>query len=159
MKPGGRTLLLTLTASLAAAPVAGCGSSGTQAHTGPAHSVVVTDPATVGSIAVAVGDTIDFRVPPPAGEHRSNGQPVTWPAPYTSQPALLRAEAAQDCPADYTCEDFRALVTGSATIYVPSPSGIICGPNHECVGISARAPFPIPVLVRTGGAPVVSYRQ
>lgn len=150
---------MALTAALAAAPLGACGSSRSMPPTGSARSVVITDPTVVASITVAVGDTIDFRMPPLTGEHRFNGQPVDWPPPYTSQSTVLRAQAASGCPSGYTCAAFKAVATGSAILYLPSPSGVICGGGHGCIGIAARAPRPVPVDVGTRGVPVVRYRQ
>lgn len=155
----GRSLVLVLTASLAVTSLGGCGSSGKHAAAHPARSVVISDPSTVVSVTVAVGDTIDFRIPPLTGEHRSNGQPVTWPAPYASQTSVLQPEAVPDCPSDYTCEAFEARSVGTAILYSPSPSGIICGDGHGCAGVAAPLPRRIPVDVRDEGAPVVIYRR
>lgn len=148
-----------MAAGLTVASVAACGSTPSKPPNGSAHSVVIADPARLVSIAVAVGDTIDFRMPPLTGEHRFNGQPVTWPAPYTSQTSVLRAEAVSDCPSDYTCGAFKVVAAGTAVLYLASPSGVICGGGHGCIGISAPAPRRVPVEARGRGAPVVSYRQ
>lgn len=155
----GRALILVLAASVAITSLGGCGSSGIHARTNPARSVAISDPSAVASVTVAVGDAIDFRMPPLTGEHRFNGQPVTWPAPYASQTSVLQAEAVSDCPSDYTCVAFKALSAGTAVLYSPSPSGVICGDGHGCAGIAAPLPRQIPVDVRAEGAPVVIYRR
>ena len=142
--------------SVAVAVLAGCSSTDrASTRVGQVQPVVITSAATVASVTIAVVNEIDFRLRPAPG-HRPDGQAVTWPAPTSSDPTVLQPRGLGDCPANYTCEQFKAQAVGTADLIVAEPSGIIC--DAGCVGIAARAPHRIPVEVIRQGPSRVLYQ-
>ena len=123
----------------------------------PATPVVIRNPDAIATIIVAVGDDIDFRLAPQPGVHRPNGQPVNWPTPYTDDTAVLHPSHPETCPNHDTCQNFKAIASGTTKVYSVGPSGVICD-NQGCAGIQAALPHPIQVNVVAVGTPKVIYR-
>lgn len=79
---------------------------------------------------------------------------MTWPAPTSSDPAILRPSRFALCPSAVTCASFEAVSPGAAArIEAAAPGGIICsGVADRCAGVSAPV-FLIAVTVEATAGP------
>lgn len=142
--------------STAGIPVPVTGTPAPEATAGyvvTAGSVEITSPELVGSVTLAVGDRLTFRLAAVSG-HRPGGGPVEVPVPV-GEGRALQVVGTVRCPAAHTCAGFAAIATGSASVIVSGPSGVICGAGSACAGVSA-AVRSIPVRVVAAGPPSVT---
>jgi hypothetical protein len=113
------------------------------------HTVTVTEPDQVTDITVPVGGQVHLTLEAAPGARRSDGAPVTWPYPTSSNPVVLADAPPPPCASAVTCGWFEGKRPGAATISGSGPSGIICNAGH-CVGVAA-ALYRIAVTVVASG--------
>jgi hypothetical protein len=113
------------------------------------QTVTVTEPDQVTAITVPVGGQVHLTLQAAPGARRSDGSPVTWPYPISSNPAVLADAPPPPCASAITCGWFEGKSPGSATISGSGPSGIICN-EGDCVGVAA-ALYRIAVTVVASG--------
>src|SRR3974390_345051 len=85
------------------------------------QTVTVTEPNQVTAIPVPVGGQVPLTLEAAPGARRSDGSPVTWPYPTSSNPAVLADAPPPPCASAITCGWVEGKRPGPATTHGSVP--------------------------------------